>query len=135
MVNLAHSALLMRPRKELHQDQRGGGATHGEEFPRACDLLLCVDTAHAYHDLINARMAYVSVSRARCDAHIYTNDAQNLGTELGRDVSKRSAIEPRKEPRREVDPTPLAPEPAQAPQHPRRQERYVEPSHGFSMER
>jgi hypothetical protein len=38
-------------------------------------------------------LAYVSVSRARDDAQIYTNDAGELGAELSRDVSKHSALE------------------------------------------
>jgi hypothetical protein len=80
-------------------------------------------------------MAYASVSRARCDAHIYTNDARNLGTELGRDISKRSAIEPQTEPRREIDQAPLTPESVQAPERSRSQERHIEPSLRFSMGR
>jgi hypothetical protein len=39
-------------------------------------------------------MAYVSVSRARYDAEIYTNDKSELAHDLSRDVSQRSAIEP-----------------------------------------
>ncbi len=38
-------------------------------------------------------MAYVSVSRGRYDAQIYTNNAQALGQELGRDVSHPPAIQ------------------------------------------
>jgi hypothetical protein len=38
-------------------------------------------------DLLNCRVAYVSVSRGRYDAQIYTNDASTLGHELSRDVS------------------------------------------------
>jgi hypothetical protein len=44
-------------------------------------------------ELVNSRLAYVSVSRGRYDAQIYTNDAGKLGEELSRDVSKQSAIE------------------------------------------
>ena len=47
----------------------------------------------AREELINSRLAYVSVSRGRCDAQIYTNDAGKLGEELSRDVSKQSAVE------------------------------------------
>jgi hypothetical protein len=38
-------------------------------------------------------MAYVSVSRGRHDAQIYTNNAQTLGQELSRDVSHSPAIQ------------------------------------------
>ena len=40
-------------------------------------------------DLLNSRMAYVSVSRGRYDAQIYT-----LGQELSREVSHSPAIQP-----------------------------------------
>jgi|SRR5208282_270327 len=42
---------------------------------------------------VNSRLAYVSVSRGRYDAQIYTNDAGKLGEDLSRDVSKQSALE------------------------------------------
>jgi len=38
-------------------------------------------------------MAYVSVSRGRYDAQIYTNNPQTLGMELSRDVSHSPAIQ------------------------------------------
>jgi hypothetical protein len=46
---------------------------------------------------VNRRLAYVAVSRGRYDAHIYTNDKAQLAGGLGRDVSTRTAVEPRKE--------------------------------------
>jgi len=52
-----------------------------------------VDTEQAPEQLINSRLAYVSVSRGRYDAQIYTNDAEKLREELSRDVSKQSALE------------------------------------------
>ncbi len=42
---------------------------------------------------MNSRLAYVSVSRGRYDAQIYTNDAQKSGEGLSRDVSKQSVME------------------------------------------
>jgi hypothetical protein len=56
-------------------------------------VLVHVDTEHAHDQLVNSRLAYVSVSRGRHDAQIYTNDAQKLGEGLSRDASKQSAIE------------------------------------------
>ena len=47
---------------------------------------------NVHPELINARFAYVSVSRASQDAQIFTNDATNLSANLSRDVSKSSAL-------------------------------------------
>ena len=52
-----------------------------------------MDTELAAKDLLNSRMAYVSVSRGRYDAQIYTNSAATLGQELSRDVSHSPAIQ------------------------------------------
>jgi len=41
----------------------------------------------------NSRLAYVSVSRGRDDAQIYTNGAEKLGEQLSRAVSKETALE------------------------------------------
>ena len=123
------------PNEQRHFDYGYAVTSHSSQGLTADRVLVHVDTEHAHRDLINARMAYVSVSRARYDAHIYTNDAANLGTELGREVSKRSIIKPQKEPRLEVEHTPSAPERAQTPEQPGPHERHIRPSHGFSMER
>ncbi len=73
-------------------------------------MLVHVDTEQAHDQLVNSRLAYVSVSRGRYDAQIYTNDAEKLGEELSRDVSKQSALDSG----HEVDdgrPTPMKPLP------------------------
>ena len=56
-------------------------------------MLVHVDTEQAREELINSRLAYVSVSRGRYDAQIFTNGTESLGPELSRDVSKQSALE------------------------------------------
>jgi len=112
------------PHTERHFDHGYAVTSHSSQGLTADRVLVHVDTAHAHHDLINTRMAHVSVSRDRCDPHIYTNDAR-----------KRSAIEPQREPRREIDQAPLTPGPVQAPERSRSQERHIEPSLGFSMGR
>jgi hypothetical protein len=55
-------------------------------------VLVHVDTS-VHPDLISARFAYVSVSRASVDARIYTNHAASLGKDLSHDVSKSAAME------------------------------------------
>ena len=42
-------------------------------------MLIYVDTEQAPGELVNSRMAYVSVSRAQIDVQMYTNDAKALG--------------------------------------------------------
>lgn len=54
-------------------------------------VLINMDTT-VHPELINTRFAYVSVSRASLDAHIYTNDAARLSERLSADVTKTSAI-------------------------------------------
>ena len=52
-----------------------------------------VGTGQAHEKLVNSRLAYVSISRGRYDAQIYTDNSQGLGDELNRNVSKRAALE------------------------------------------
>ena len=56
-------------------------------------VLIYIDTAHASEQLVNRRLAYVAVSRARYDVQIYTNDKAQLTADLQREVSHRSAVE------------------------------------------
>jgi hypothetical protein len=55
-------------------------------------VLIHVDTDKS-ELLVNDRFAYVSVSRAQHDAHIYTNDASKLPHSLSRESSQRTATE------------------------------------------
>jgi ATP-dependent exoDNAse (exonuclease V) alpha subunit len=83
--------------------------SHSSQGQTADRVLVHVDTDQAGEKLINRRLAYVAVSRARYDAQIYTNDKGQLAEHLARDVSHRSAIEPNREsvsPGREVKPLP-----------------------------
>jgi conjugative relaxase-like TrwC/TraI family protein len=52
--------------------------------------------------LVNQRMAYVAVSRARLDARIYTDSAADLGSALARRRDKAMALEALKQVRNEV---------------------------------
>ena len=54
-------------------------------------LLINVDTELGAKDLLNNRMAYVSISRGAHDAQIFTNDREKLPQGLGHDVSHQSA--------------------------------------------
>ena len=80
-------------REHPHLDYGYAVTSHSSQGATADRVLIHVDTEQAHEKLINTRLAYVSVSRARYDAQIYTNDAASLSQELSKDVSKRSALE------------------------------------------
>jgi conjugative relaxase-like TrwC/TraI family protein len=48
---------------------------------------------NTHKDLINTRFAYVSISRAKVDAQIFTNDVSRLAERLSHDVTKESALD------------------------------------------
>jgi ATP-dependent exoDNAse (exonuclease V) alpha subunit len=80
-------------REHPHVDYGYAVTSHSSQGATADRVLVHVDTEQAHDQLVNSRLAYVSVSRGRDDAQIYTNDTQKLGEELSRDVSKHSALE------------------------------------------
>ena len=43
--------------------------------------------------LVNSRLAYVAISRARYDAQVYTNDAGTLANVLSRAVTHAAGVE------------------------------------------
>jgi ATP-dependent exoDNAse (exonuclease V) alpha subunit len=81
------------PRKHPHLDHGYAITSHSSQGQTADRVLIHVDSELGAKDLLNSRMAYVSVSRGRYDAQIYTNNAQTLGQELSRDVSHSPAIQ------------------------------------------
>jgi ATP-dependent exoDNAse (exonuclease V) alpha subunit len=81
------------PPKPPHPDHGYAMTSHSSEGQTADRVLIHVDTELGAGALLNSRIAYVSVSRGRYDAQIYTNNAQTLGQELSRDVSHSPAIQ------------------------------------------
>jgi conjugative relaxase-like TrwC/TraI family protein len=81
------------PPKHPHLDYGYAMTSHSSQGQTADRVLIHVDTELGAKDLLNSRMAYVSISRGRYDAQIYTNNAQTLGQELSRDVSHSPAIQ------------------------------------------
>lgn len=76
-----------------HLDYGYAVTSHSSQGTTADRVLVHVDTEQAHEKLINSRLAYVAISRARYDAQIYTNDAANLGIVLSREVSHAAAVE------------------------------------------
>jgi hypothetical protein len=57
-------------------------------------VLVHVDTELGAKDLLNSRMAYVSISRGQWDAQIFTDSLEKLPKALGHDVSHKNAYKP-----------------------------------------
>ena len=76
-----------------HLDYGYAVTSHSSQGQTADRVLIHVDSSQAHGELLNSRMAYVSVSRAQFDVQMYTNDAGTLGQQLSRDVSNPSAMQ------------------------------------------
>ena len=85
-----------------HLDYGYALTSHSAQGATADRVLIHVDTASTHRDLMNSRLAYVAVSRARYDARIYTGDAAGLGSVLSHTVTKRSALSTNQDPSRMV---------------------------------
>ncbi|WP_255462195.1 AAA family ATPase [Granulicella sp. WH15] len=80
-------------RQHPHLDYGYAVTSHSSQGQTADRVLVHVDSSQAHGELLNSRMAYVSVSRAQYDVKMYTNDAKTLGQDLSRDVTKATAIQ------------------------------------------
>ena len=76
-----------------HLDCGYAVTSHSSQGQTADRVLVHVDTEQGGEKLVNRRLAYVAVSRGRCDAQIYTNDKTQLVEGLSRDVSRQTATE------------------------------------------
>lgn len=76
-----------------HLDYGYAVTSHSSQGLTADRVLVHVDTEAAHENLVNTRLAYVSISRARDDAQIFTNDADRLSDAFSRQVTKASALE------------------------------------------
>ena len=95
------------PATHPHLDHGYAVTSHSSQGQTADRVLIHVDTELGAKDLLNNRMAYVSVSRGAHDAQIFTNDRENLPQALGHDVSHQSAhIPEQKPPQPEISQTP-----------------------------
>jgi len=77
-------------REHPHLDHGYAVTSHSSQGQTARRVLIHVDTDKS-ELLVNDRFAYVSVSRAQHDAHIYTNDGSKLSRTLSRESSQRTA--------------------------------------------
>jgi len=78
---------------QFRQFDHGYAVTsHSSQGLTAGRVLANIDTESS-RMLINTRLAYVAVSRASDDVHIYTNNAETLGQRLAADISKTAAVD------------------------------------------
>lgn len=75
-----------------HFDHGYAVTSHSSQGLTADRVLVNIDT-EVNPKLINSRFAYVSVSRASWEAHIYTDSSSSLSNDLGHMITKASAIE------------------------------------------
>jgi ATP-dependent exoDNAse (exonuclease V) alpha subunit len=68
--------------------------SHSSQGQTAERVLVHVDTELGAKDLLNSRMAYVSISRGQWDAQIFTDSLEKLPKALGHEVSQQSAYKP-----------------------------------------
>jgi conjugative relaxase-like TrwC/TraI family protein len=84
-------AITFDPKAMPHFDHGYAVTSHSAQGLTTERVLVNIDS-NMHPDLINTRLAYVSISRASQDAHIFTNDARGLAEALSRDVTKTSAM-------------------------------------------
>jgi ATP-dependent exoDNAse (exonuclease V) alpha subunit len=75
-----------------HLDHGYAVTSHSSQGQTAEHVIIHMDTEKGAQ-LVNSRLAYVSVSRGQYDAQIYTNDRSELARDLSRYVSQRTATE------------------------------------------
>jgi ATP-dependent exoDNAse (exonuclease V) alpha subunit len=104
----------LSPATHPHLDHGYAVTSHSSRGQTADRVLINVDTELGAKDLLNNRMAYVSVSRGAYDAQLFTDSREKLGAALGHDVSHTSAHTP--------DPKPPQRELAEAPKQEKSQD-------------
>jgi len=80
------------PESFRHIDHGYAVTSHSSQGLTVDRVLINADTQESFR-LLNDRMAYVAVSRAREEALIYTDSAQNLRETLNRGTNKEMALE------------------------------------------
>ena len=79
-------------RQNPHIDYGYAVTSHSSQSETTDRVLIHVDSGQSHGLLLNDRMAYVSVSRARLDAQIFTNETSPLANVLSRDVTHSVAL-------------------------------------------
>jgi conjugative relaxase-like TrwC/TraI family protein len=97
----ADRVITLNPERFPHLDH-GYAVTSYSSQGKTMDRVLVNAETTETDLLVNQRMAYVAVSRARLDARVYTDSAADLGSALARRRDKTMALEALKQVRNEV---------------------------------
>ena len=84
----------LNPQRHPHLDHGYAVTSYSSQGQTAERVLVHVDTELGAKDLLNSRMAYVSISRGQFDAQIFTDSLEKLPKALGHDISQQSALRP-----------------------------------------
>jgi conjugative relaxase-like TrwC/TraI family protein len=84
----------LNPQHHPHLDHGYAVTSYSSQGQTAERVLVHIDTELGAKDLLNSRMAYVSISRGQWDAHIFTDSLEKLPKALGHDVSHQNAYKP-----------------------------------------
>jgi conjugative relaxase-like TrwC/TraI family protein len=84
----------LNPHRHPHLDHGYAVTSYSSQGQTAERVLVHVDTELGSKDLLNSRMAYVSISRGQWDAQIFTDSLEKLPKALGHDVSHKNAYQP-----------------------------------------
>jgi conjugative relaxase-like TrwC/TraI family protein len=93
-------ALRFNTEEHPHLDFGYAVTSHSSQGQTADCVLIHADTEKS-EQFVNARFAYVAVSRGRYDAQIYTNNKSELAQSLGRDTSRSTALDAHQQHERE----------------------------------
>src|ERR1700677_3592603 len=100
----------LNPQRHPHLDHGYAVTSHSSQGQTAERVLVHVDTGLGAKDLLNNRMAYVSISRGQWDAQLFTDSLERLPKALGHEVSHQSAYKPEQAiglPQQQIMPTPV----------------------------
>ncbi|HVN88884.1 MAG TPA: ATP-binding domain-containing protein, partial [Candidatus Binataceae bacterium] len=75
-----------------HVDYGYASTSHAAQGATVDRVIVNIDTNRGVQ-LVNRRQFYVSISRARYDVRVYTDDATGLGRQVSRDRRKANALE------------------------------------------
>ena len=90
----AGRSVSIHPREHPHLDHGYAVTSHSSQGRTADLVLINIDKELEAKDLIDNRMAYVSVSRGAREAQIFTSDREKLPEAFSRDVSHQRAHVP-----------------------------------------